>query len=230
MRRQSGKLWTALAAAVGMVATAAWTAITTTGWPPVIPTDVPWNFILFSVFAFIAFFALLRENLGLTTPHLDLVYDPDNGPPYVFDKLGADGKTLRIHRVGVRNVGATADDVSVKLAKCAPAEPGTVYPGHELQPMGHELDTLSIKVHRSGSKYDEPLVFFDVIGQLFNPGQPSDRLHIRYAAKGLYSRFLAGERYELTLAIHGQGASDPMKFVVERDADGCQWILRRVHR
>ena len=207
-----------------MVATAMWGAVTTVGWPPTLPLDISWSVVLFGGFSFLSLFSLLWENLGLTAPHLELVYKPENGEPYVFDKQGVDGKTLRLHRVGVLNKGASAGDVTVKLMRCVPAEQGKVYPGHELQVMGHPSDTLSVTIHRS---VDGPLVFFDVIGQLFKHGEPSDCLHIRYAAQSLYARSLERERYELTLAIHGQGASSPMHFVVERDRHGRQWILRR---
>jgi len=207
-----------------MVITVLWSAVTTVGWPPQIPDAVPWTGILFGGFAFISFVSLFWENLRLTTPSLAIVYKPDSSP-YVFDKQGVDGKTLRIHRIGVSNTGGTASDVSVKLHKCEPADLTAVYPGHELMPMGHPHDILAVTIHKSGP---EPLVFFDVIGQLFLPGQASEHLHIRYAAKGLYARPLPHEAYRLTLAIHGEGSSEPVDFVVERDTHGLQWILRRL--
>ena len=225
MRHRTKAFWAAGFAAVVMVGTAVWGAITTVGWPPVIPADPPWRTLLFGLFAFVSFFTLLWENLGLTTPTLEMVYVP-NVTPYVFDKIGVEGKTLRVHRVGVRNLGASAEDVSVKLHKCAPLDAGSVYPGHELAPMGHSSDTLSVTVHRSGR---DPMVFFDVIGQLFVPGEISEALHIRYAAKGLYGRRLSYEEYKITLAVHGPGpVSAPVEFAVEMDANRKQWVLRQL--
>jgi hypothetical protein len=227
MGHRTKTFWTAIAAAGGMIATAFWSAITTVGWPPVIPEEPPWRTLLFGVLAFVSFFTLLKENLGLTSPSLAIVYRPDKSP-YVFDKIGVDGKTLRIHRVSVSNTGASASGVSVKLVKCDPSDVGAVYPGHELWPTGHPHNTLSVTVHRSG---DDPLMFFDVIGQLFLPGNASERLHLRYAAEGLYGRGLSHSAYKITLAVHGPGAPpEPIEFSVEKDADGKQWVLRRLPR
>lgn len=221
MRHRTKTFWLAMGSALGMVITSFWAAVSATGWPPQWPGRIPWIGIIFGVFAFASFFALLWENLRLRTPSLQIVYKPGEAP-FVFDKEGVEGKTLRVHRIGVSNVGASANNVSVKLHKCEPLDPRCVYPGHELWPMGYDHDVREVTIHRSGPN---PLVFFDVIGQLFSPGEASDRLHIRYAAKGLYARFLPGDRYRMTLAIHGPGASDPVDFVVERDVDGKQWHL-----
>jgi len=224
MRHQTKKFWAALAFGAGMVATAVWSAVTTVGFPPSLPSEIPWTPVLFGAFAFGSFVSLLWENLSLKTTSLGLVYEPEKGSPYVFDKQGVEGKTLRLHRVGVKNAGASASDVSVKLMKCEPLEQGTVYPGHELLPMGHPLDTLAITVHKTNGP--DPLVYFDVIGQLFTPGEKSERLHIRYAAGALYGRNLAKERYRIQLAIHGSGSPMPRSFIVERDDAGHQWVLR----
>lgn len=207
-----------------MVITAAWTAITLVGWPPAIPQRVPWTGVIFAVAAFVSFVSLLRENLELKNPHLQIVYNPATSP-YVHDKAGIDNATLRIFRVGLRNTGRSALGVRLKVIDFSPQEPTAAYIGHELWVMGQPEGTMSADVHRG----DTPLVFFDVIGQLFQENAPSYHLHVRFASPGLYARPLSGQdSYKLTLAIDASGASPPVTFAVEKDKSGKRWEMRRL--
>ena len=208
-----------------MTLLALWQAVTTVGWPPVLPDKLPWTPILFGVFAYVAFASLLRENLYLKRPRLELVYDPHD-LMFVQDKPGAvTGTTLRIFRVGVVNHGATAQGVSVKLIECYPSEQHAVYSGHELWPVGQPQNVLAVTVHRSSPV---PLVMFEVMAQTFVPGQPALSHSLRYAAQNLYARPLVHGFHRIRIGIHGDNAGPPMDFLIDRDPQMMLWELRKL--
>ena len=87
-------------------------------------------------------------------PKLELVFHTGQ----LYDSLHSDG-TLRIFRVGVRNSGATVNDVAVKVARVLPELP-RVFPMQEFQQTHEKEGTSRFAVNKS----DEPFVFADLIG------------------------------------------------------------------
>lgn len=183
----------------------------------------PWIFrgLGFAIFAVLAA-EIVRERYR---HRLEIVAFPERGEPYVHDKVLNTGETLRIHRVGVRNSGETVHGIKVKPIAFSPPEPGAAYIGHELAPMGQPGGTMTMDVNKA----TEPLVFFDVIGQVFRQNMPSHGLHLRHAAQGLFGRSLPGQRdsYRITLAIDGKRAGQSVDFLIEKDKLGERWELKQ---
>jgi hypothetical protein len=180
------------------------------------------------VFAFSALqvtLSLFVENRRLKEalkPKLRLVFNADQGAPFVREKsLFHDGTnqpagTLQIFSVGVANEGGTAPDVTVRITKVEPAEL-QAYWNSALHIANEPVSTSTRDIHPS----PEPLAFFEVVAHHFDGSSPSAGLRARFATDALFDRPFTGQnRYFITLAIDGIGAERPTRYVVMRDEEG----------
>lgn len=108
------------------------------------------------LWSFIAQQLRISDLEGAAKPYLSLVFGRGE---QLYDSLHHEGG-LRILRVGVRNSGASVQDVAVKVTRIEPSLP-RVFPMQELQ-RTHAADGVA---RFTVNKSDEPLVFVDVIHQ-----------------------------------------------------------------
>jgi hypothetical protein len=167
--------------------------------------------------------ATARQQVGAPEqPELTLVFDPQL-PQCIHDKAGVKNQTLRIFRVGISHAGYASVVVRVRLVDMSPYEQGASYRSHELLPSGQDFDTFTATVNPTVT----PLVFFEVVGQLFPAGGPANSLHIRYAAKGLKYRHLNGSGpFRLVVGIDALKAEPPIAFVLTKNQHGI-WEMRK---